>query len=183
MRPYAVTIPPSSVEEFAVVGDYIRLKTAAVPVTFVVEETGESVVLEPGDAVKLTRFNRVKVMHQSAIGHAIVFYVGNGTSAASSGEVSTTVKGGLAYDRGFSSIGTVSFAFKGATPAIFRRYFFMQNIGGTDLYVMPTWDAVLNQGIKLKPDASYTWDGWVPSGSISAISSAAGGLISWIEGQ
>ena len=79
MRAYAVTIPAGSVEEFAVIGDYIRLKAAGVSVSFTVEEIGESVELEQGDAANLSRFRRLKVRHASGADQAIVFYIGNGT--------------------------------------------------------------------------------------------------------
>lgn len=107
--------------------------------------------------------------------------VGAANAVSVSGDVSTIVKSGVTYAKSVYTAGITSVLLRGSPPTP-RRYFFMQNVGVTTIFVIPIGVAALNTGIKLKPDDSYTWDAWVPNESLYAISDAAGGLLSWIEG-
>ncbi|MHB1430404.1 MAG: hypothetical protein ACYCVW_17105 [Rhodocyclaceae bacterium] len=189
MRPYAVTIPAGSVEEFAVVGDYIRLKTASVPVQFVVEETGESIELEQGDAANLSKFRRVKVLHADAAQQAIVFYVGNGTSADSSKVggsigISSMPAVAVAMTQTANAVGVASAQLVAANAA--RRFLLIQNTDAAANVFLNVAGAaaVLDQGIKLPPGASVLFDVATPSGAVFAIASAAtaAGAVVVVEG-
>lgn len=189
MRPYAVTIPAGSVEEFAVVGDYIRLKTASVPVQFVIEETGESIELEQGDAANLSQFRRVKVSHGEAVDQSIVFYVGNGTSADSAKvggaiDVASLPAGAVAMTQTANAVGVASAQLVAANAS--RRLLMIQNNdAAADVFLDVTGAAaVLNQGVKLGPGDSLTLDVWTPSAAVFAIASVAtaAGAVVVVEG-
>lgn len=177
MKPYAVSIPAGSVEEFAVVGDYIRLKTAAVPVSFTVEETGESIELEQGDAANLSAFKRVKVAHKDAAAQAIVFYVGNGTSADSAkvgGSVSVAsvpdVKSApAAYAQTAPVVGVASGQLLAAKAD--RRFLLVQNKHASQSIWINLAGAAATTagGVLLAPGASLLLDQAAPNGAINAI--------------
>lgn len=187
MKPYAVSIPSGSVEEFAVVGDYIRLKTAAVPVSFTIEETGESIELEQGDAANLSAFKRVKVAHKDAAAQAIVFYVGNGTSADSakiggSIAVASTPSPAVPYTQTAPAVGTASGLLVAANAA--RRVLLVQNnsTGGQNVFLNLAGGAATTGGVKLAPGASLVLDVATPSGAVNAIADAAGAVVVVVEG-
>lgn len=190
MKPYTLVLPVGQPIDLAVVGDYVRLKGALVPVVVRCEETGESVELEPGDDARLTRFTRISVMHASGTQQSIVLYVGNGTSAGSSkvggsvsvsGDVSNVPKAGTIYGKSVATVGTSSTQVRNVDEL--RRYWFMQNVGATTIYVQINGTAVIGNGIKLLPNDSFVFDAYVPTDTFYAISDAAGGLLSWIEGR
>jgi hypothetical protein len=84
MRPYVQKIAAGAREDYPVKGDYIRLKTASVPVTFEGRDSGFKVTLEQGDSVRLKEFQAVIVSHGDAAEQTVTFYVGNGESLDSS---------------------------------------------------------------------------------------------------
>lgn len=185
MRPYAVTIPAGSVEEFAVVGDYIRLKTASVPVQFVVEETGESIELEQGDAANLSAFKRVKVMHFSGANQAIVFYVGNGTSADSAkvgGSVAVSQLPVAAVVQSAPAVGTASVQMLAANLA--RKLLLLQNGNAAAKVWVNLAGAAASSadGVLLAPGASLLLDVCCPTAAIFAISDTAGAALVVVEG-
>lgn len=84
MRRYVLMVPAGTSEEFKLVGDYIRIKSAAVALIIESPDTGETVELEEGDAAKLTRFERLRLSHSNATAVTVTLFIGaNGTEADS----------------------------------------------------------------------------------------------------
>lgn len=189
MKPYAVSIPAGSVEEFAVVGDYIRLKTAAVPVSFTIEETGESIELEQGDAANLSAFKRVKVAHKDAAAQAIIFYVGNGTSADSakvggSVSVSSTPAPVTTFTQAGATVGIASAQLLAANAA--RRFLMVQNNDATAIVYLNLTGAAaaVAGGVNLSPGGSLVLDVALTGAAINAIANVAtaAGAVTVVEG-
>lgn len=190
MRQITLKVQAGKVEEIAVDGDYVRVKSAGVPVRIEAESGQVDATIEQGDALNLKPFKRLRVSHSDAAEQTITLMIGNGTSADSakvggqvsvSGDVSTVVKSSVIYGKNTAVIGTVGSSVRGIPPTP-RRYIFLQNLGTTDIFLMFGANAELNKGYKLVPDASLTFDTWCPNDMLYAISSAAGGLLSIVEG-
>lgn len=190
MKSITIKVASGSTEEIAVVGNYVRIKTASVAVRIRDMHSDVDATIEQGDALNLKPFTRLRVSHSDAADQSITLLIGDGTSADSakvggsvavSGDVSTLIKAGTTYGKNTSTIGVVGGSVRGIPPTQ-RRYWFMQNMGATTLFVMPSSVPALNTGIKLLPGDSFVWENWVPQETIYAISDAAGGLLSFIEG-
>lgn len=187
MKPYKTTIPAGGVEEFAVVGNYLRLKSAGVPVVFTVEETGESIELEEGDAANLSDFKRVKVSHADVAAQSIIFYVGNGTSADSSKiggsiAIASTPSPAVAFTQAAPGVGVASAELLPANAD--RRFLLVQNTstGGQNVFLNLAGAAATTGGVKLAPGASLVLDVATPSAAINAIADAAGAAVAVVEG-
>ncbi len=84
MRQHTIIVPPGEAGFVLAVGDYVRIKSASVPVKILSEESNEYVELDQGDAVKLTKFSRLRITHGDVAEQTFVLMVGNGTYADSS---------------------------------------------------------------------------------------------------
>lgn len=190
MRQITLKVQAGKVEEIAVDGDYVRVKSAGVPVRIEAETGQVDATIEQGDALNLKPFKRLRVSHSDAAEQTITLMVGNGTSADSakvggslsiSGDVSAVQKTGQIYYQGNYAINAANTATR--PVLVGRRYLFLQNVGLTNIFIKIGSAAVLNQGIKLVPDASFVMDSYcVWDGNVNAISDAAGGNLTVIEG-
>lgn len=84
MRPYKIKIAPGEVYDLAAVGDYVRIKSAVVPVTVEATQNNESAELEQGDDVNLSPFSRLSLSHADLSEQSVTVYIGNGTRAGGS---------------------------------------------------------------------------------------------------
>lgn len=177
MRPYTLIIPAGAEDGLDVVGDYVRVKSAAVPVVVRCIDTGERVELEAGDSATLSKFSKLRVSHDSGTAQAVTIYVGNGTSANSSkvgGSVTSKPTTGAAVSH---AQGTVTNASGQIRPANSERvYLLIQNRDAAGaIYVnLNGVAATAANGIKIPPGGYYeTNAAWCPVGVITAIGDIA----------
>lgn len=182
MRQITLKIAPGQSEDIAVVGDYVRVKTASVPVRLRDEIGALDASIEQGDALSLKPFETLRVSHADAAEQTITLFIGLGTRADSS-KVGGSIN--LAAARAFSqssvAVGAASVQVAAANSA--RAMLLIQNTstGGQDIYLSFS-GAATTAGIKLTPGASVLLDAATPSGAVNAIASAAGGAVAVVEG-
>ncbi|MHB1430381.1 MAG: hypothetical protein ACYCVW_16990, partial [Rhodocyclaceae bacterium] len=137
-----------------------------------------SIELEQGDAANLSKFRRVKVLHADAAQQAIVFYVGNGTSADSSkigGSIAVSSLPSNAITMTQSTIDITAASSIVVPVKANRKFLMMLNISDTITiwFNLRGGSATLGRGFKLSPGESLTLDVWVPDSYIAAIGTAA----------
>lgn len=178
MKPITLKIAPGTSEEIAVTGDYVRVKTASVPVRIEAENGEADDTAEQGDALNLKPFTRLRVSHSDAAEQTITLQIGNGTSADSArvgGRVDVQSLPATAgpMTQAAPAVGLVSTQILAANAS--RRFLEIQNNDpAADVYVNLAGDpASAATGIKLAPGDAKILDVRVPDAAIFAIASAA----------
>lgn len=173
MKPYNIVVPTGQASEFAVGGNYIRLKSASVPITFNVFETGESITLDAGDDVHLSPFTRLSLSHSSGIDVPIVFYVGNDTSAGSSKIGGSIVLSGQQGGLNFSLVVLTASVSLLALPANSnRRILLLQNKHASAVVWVGFGITPVNSSrdLRLKSGEGILFDSFCPSSAIYLMS-------------
>ncbi len=76
MKPESLLIGVNQQEKYDVSGNYIRLSSASVPITFKTVN-GDNVTLEQGGAARVSSFNYLLISHSDAAIQDIKFYIGD----------------------------------------------------------------------------------------------------------
>lgn len=177
MRQIKLKIGVGSGEDIAVVGDYVRVKSAGVPVRI---ESGDGAVdatIEEGDALNLKQFDRLRVSHDSGAEQEITLLIGNGTSADGSKvggslEVSSRAS---SYDQKNVVVNVASVLLLAANSA--RRFLLVQNNHSAfNLWLNLKGAAATTNGVKLPPGGSILLDSACPTGAIYAIGETAANM-------
>lgn len=85
MKPITLSIPTGREVKFPLVGNYLRLKSSAVPIHAKSRQNDEEFIFEDaGDDVIFTPFTSMWLSHDDAADQEIVLYVGTNTKASSS---------------------------------------------------------------------------------------------------
>lgn len=190
MRQITLKIAAGQTEYVALVGDYVRIKSAAVPVRIQAENGAVDATVEDGDALNLQPFTSLLVSHSDAAEQTIALMIGNGTSAdgakvggavSVSGDVRTLPKGiDIASSTVALEAGAVT-VIKGAELG--RVLFFAQNTGAVDVALgfsnVPTEST---NRLILAPGQSIMFDRVVPTGGVRAIAIGGAGQISFMNG-
>lgn len=186
MKSITLKISPGVPESIAIVGDYIRLKSAGVPVRIQSESGDVDATVEQGDALNLEPFSRVIVSHADAAEQTVTMLIGNGTSADSakvggSVAVSYMPATAQAMTQSAPAVGLASAQILAAKPD--RRFLMLQNKhASAKIHVNLTGAAAAAaDGIMLSPGASLVLDVCVPSGAITAISDVDAITITAVE--
>lgn len=175
--------------KFNIPGRNFRLieTTGPVNVTFYRRgaEIAESVQVEAGYSEKWEQDSEgfEQVEFYSATAQTIKFAVRMESSVSydrAVGNVAVTnVNGVMAQST--PTIGTTVFAPRPTNTG--RRYLFVQNQSpSADLWMNLTTNAAVGNGIKIPPGGSMEFQGFVPTGSVSLIASAAGTPVYIMEG-
>ena len=182
MRPYTIKIGVGEVYELAVVGDYVRIKTATVAVTIESPENNEQAELEQGDDISITAFSRLRIWHSSTAEQTVIIYIGKGTRAGSS-----KIGGSVSVSGGSISVSNISGAFVNSAKTVTnvsaqllagnaaRRFVMIQNKdpAGNIWVTLDGSAATSANGVKLAPGASLILDVYAPIGEIMAIGDIA----------
>lgn len=174
MRQITIKVGVGSGEDIAVVGDYVRIKSAGVPVRI---ESGDGKVdatIDEGDALNLRRFERLRVSHTSGAEQVITLLIGDGTSADGSkvgGSVEVSSRA-VPYAQTAPAVGLVSVLLLAANSA--RRFLLVQNNDTSlNMWVNLDGNAATTAGVKIPPGGSILLDSACPSGAIYAIGEGA----------
>lgn len=84
MKRYPFKVPPGENLQVQVVGDYVRVESAAVAVIIEDPDGSQLVHLEEGDDARLQPFKHLYLRHDDAATQAVVIAVGQGTQKSSS---------------------------------------------------------------------------------------------------
>lgn len=84
MRQMNLKVGAGEILQIGAVGDYVRVKDSAVAVRVESPDLGEYLQMEAGDAVILSRFNRLNISHDDAAEQDVSLLVGDGTRSESS---------------------------------------------------------------------------------------------------
>lgn len=203
MRPYKLRIPAGEQVEIIAPGNYLRVKSAAVPVLMQSPENSEEAELDQGDAIELSPFNRLLLSHSDAAEQTVIVYIGRGTSMVSS-QVggSVTVSGtvevandtgnplptvatpAVAMSQAAATVGVASAQLLAAKPA--RKFLMVQNNDATaNVYLnLSGAAATVEGGVKIAPGGSLLLDVATPSAAITAIAdvATAGNAVTVVEG-
>lgn len=205
MKSITLKIAAGNPEDIGVSGDYVRIKSASVPVRIEAENGQVDATIEEGDALNLKQFTRLRVSHADAAEQAITLLIGNGTSSDSarvggSIDVSTMPAVNVAtmpavdvatmpavarpMTQTASAVGVASAQLVAANAA--RRFLLIQNTDAAASVFLNVAGAaaVLDQGVELPPGASVVFDVATPAGAVFAIASAAtaAGAVVVVEG-
>jgi hypothetical protein len=187
MRPYTLKIPAGSEITLPHIGNYVRIKSATVPINVRVLESNESVQLEQGDDATLTAFERLEVSHSDGAEQTVILYVGNNTRQGSS-----KVGGTLQVNPTQSSTGSQAAAVVGVASAQLlaansnRKFLLIQNINPTGEITLNLFGAaaVIGAGPVIAPGETFKLEGmWMPTAQINAIGTAAGIACVVLEAQ
>ena len=187
MKSITLKIAPGSFEEPGLVGDYVRIKSASVPVRIETESGQVDAIIEQGDALNLKPFTRLRVSHSDASEQTITLLIGNGTSADSA-----KVGGSLAV----ASLPSVAVPFTQTAPVMglasalivaanaSRRFLWLQNNhASAEIRLgMAGGAAVAGAGPRLSPGASVLLDVATCSNAVYGISDTAGVALDVVEG-
>lgn len=194
MRPYTLKIGVGELAQIQAIGNYIRVKTSAVPLLVEVPENSESAELEQGDAVELTAFNRLRISHASGSEQTVKIYIGRNTRLVSaqvggavtvSGSVEVTNDSGNALP--VTNASPVQAAFTNAAAIVTnasgqliaanatRKFMLVQNkdAAGNIYLNLGGAAATVASGVKIPPGGSLLLDNTVPTGAIFAIGDIA----------
>lgn len=183
MRPYVQKIAAGAREDYPVKGDYIRLKTASVPVTFEGRDSGFKVTLEQGDSVRLKEFQAVIVSHGDAAEQTVTFYVGNGESLDSSqvgGSVQISNVNG-SFTQPQASVTNAVSTLLAANAA--RRYLLIQN-NDASAVLRVTVDGSApsaTKGFRIAAGDSLEIHSYSPTGAIKGFMETATGTANNVE--
>lgn len=197
MKSITLKIAAGNPEDVAVSGDYVRIKSASVPVRIEAENGQVDATIEEGDALNLKPFTRLRVSHADAAEQTITLLIGDGTSSDSARvggsvnvsamprvDVATMPAVARPMTQTANAVGVASAQLVAANAA--RRFLLIQNTdAAADVFLnVAGAAAVLNQGIKLSPGASVLFDVATPDGAVFAIASAAtaAGAVVVVEG-
>lgn len=181
MKSLTLKIKNGVPETIGISGDYVRVKTASVPVRIQVESGDVDATIEQGDALNLKPFTRLVISHADAAEQTITLLIGDGTSADSAkvgGSVAVT--GTVAVDDGgtFASsmapatIGLVAAAISPANAA--RRFLLIQNIDAAGvIWIRFNANPAIDGGIRLEPGAMLLLEKRAPAGNVQLISNIA----------
>lgn len=189
MKSITLKIAAGNPEDIGVSGDYVRIKSASVPVRIEAENGQVDATIEEGDALNLKPFTRLRVSHADAAEQTITLLIGNGTSSDSarvggSIAVAELPAVAVAMTQTANAVGVASAQLVAANAA--RRFLLIQNTDAAANVFLNVAGAaaVLNQGVKLSPGASVLFDVATPGGAVFAIASAAtaAGAVVVVEG-
>lgn len=186
MKSITLKIAAGNPEDIGVSGDYVRIKSASVPVRIEAENGQVDATIEEGDALNLKPFTRLRVSHADAAEQTVTLLIGNGTSADSakvggSVAVSYMPATAQAMTQSAPAVGLASAQILAAKPD--RRFLMLQNKhASAKIHVNLTGAAAAAaDGIMLSPGASLVLDVCVPSGAITAISDVDAITITAVE--
>lgn len=187
MKSITVKIAAGKSEEFALVGDYVRIKTASVPVRIETNSGGVDATIEQGDALNLSRFERLTLSHSDAGDQTFVLLIGNGTSSDSSkvgGNIAVSAMPSRAVPLSQTSVAVGVASVQVAAASAVRSLLLIQNTstGGQDIFVNLGAAAAAVTDLKMAQGASLLLDVATPSGAVNAIASAAGGAVVVVTG-
>lgn len=178
MRPYKIKIPAGVQVEIIAPGNYLRVKSAAVPVLVQSPAQSEEAELDQGDAVELSPFSNLLLSHSNAAEQTVIVYVGKGTRMVSSQvggsvNVSSLPAPAAPVSQAAVSVGVASAQILPANAA--RRLLMVQNNdAAANVYLNIAGAAAsVAGGIKLPPGGSLLLDAATPSGAVSAIADVA----------
>lgn len=193
MKQITLKIAANSTEQISVVGDYVRIKTASVPVHIEAMDGQVDARMEQGDALNLKPFQRLSVSHDGAGEQEITLLIGNGTSADSAkvgGSMSISSLPAVtvsalpvaAMVQTAPAVGVASGLLVAANAA--RKFLMVQNNSASQDVCLNLAGAAatLAGGVKLAPGASLVLDVCCPSAAIYAIADAAGASVVVVEG-
>lgn len=177
MKQITLKILPGSVEEFGITGDYVRVKSASVPVRVEVENGQVDATIEEGDALNLKPFNRLRVSHSDAAEQTVVLFVGNGTSADGAKVGGSVAINSLPANNGDVSQSSFMATNGGASDAVAenlsRRFLLVQNTHASAvLYVAFGVDATTSNGMRITAGGSLLLDNFVPRSRVSLLGGA-----------
>lgn len=191
MKTKTLIIPAGGQEDFAIVGDYVRIKSASVPVRIQANNGQTDATIEQGDALNLKPFERLTLSHAGAAEQTIVLLVGDGTSTDSAKVGgSVAVSGVVATTSDPIAIGFETNTAAAVTSTVLRpndptrKFLSMQNTGATNIWFRftDTGNAAVGVGFLLGPGASATYANPCPTTRIMYISDAPGGYIAVVAG-
>lgn len=178
MRPYKLKIPPGEQVEITAPGNYLRVKSAQVPVRVMSPENSEEAELDQGDAVDLSPFTVLMLSHSDAAEQSVTIYVGRGTRMVSSQvggsvNVSSLPSPAVPVTQAAVTVGVASAQILAARAA--RRLLLVQNNDATaNVYLNLTGAAAaVAGGVKIAPGGSLLLDVATPSEAVTAIADVA----------
>ena len=175
MRQMTVKVSPGLAVDLGAVGDYVRIKKAAIAVRIESPDNGEFLDLDQGDSASLSRFERLRISHSDAAEQSIVLLIGNGTSADSSKVGGSVSIAGSAVGMSSAQVTVTNVSAQIAPANVSRRILCIQNndaVGNVFVNLAGAAATVLN-GIKIPPGGVLLLDNVVPSGAVTAIGSIA----------
>lgn len=187
MRQLSIKVAPGDIQQLAVVGDYVRVRAAAVPVRIESPDNNDFLILEVGDAVTLRRFERLLISHDSGADQAVTLIIGLGERVESTSAMKLI--GGVDLNSGGEfTWGYVATAVAGAVmllPQNLNRKFLLI-VNSTALDAFYGFDnsigTTFGTGAILKANQSVCFDVRVPTSQIWMNSAAATKYFSWVEG-
>jgi hypothetical protein len=187
VKQITLKIAAGNAEEIGVVGDYVRIKTAQVPVRIEADKGQVDATIEEGDALNLQQFTRLRVSHSDAAEQTVTLLIGNGTSADSSkvgGSMAVASMPDVAvpFTQTAPVMGLASAAIVAANAS--RRFLWLQNNhASAEIRLgMAGGAAVAGAGPRLSPGASVLLDVATCSNAVYGISDTAGVALDVVEG-
>jgi hypothetical protein len=185
VRQISMIVGPADVQHIAIVGDYIRVRAAAVPIRIESPDNNDFLILEVGDAVTLRHFERLLISHDSGSNQSITLIVGNGERVESTSSMKIIDKVNPV------SQGPVTFsAFTANTTNsvvlpenLNRRFLMIQNRNPTiDIWVNFGAAAVLSGSVRIPAEGVLLLDSFVPTGAMNVISGSLNANCGLFEG-
>lgn len=177
MREFTLSIPAGEEVDLFAPGDYIRIKSAAVPVVVENRDAGDKVELSDGDDARLNRFNHLALSHASASVHVVKVMIGAGTSVGSARIGGSIAVSSLTPSRftGSNTQKTVTTASALLVAANANRaYLLIQNKDATgNIWIAFNASATPANGVKLGPGQSYELNCNIPTAVVYAIGDVA----------
>ena len=188
MRQVTIKVAAGATEEIGVVGNYVRVKAASVPVRIRAEAGQVDAYIEQGDALNLKRFAQLRISHADVAEQVITLMIGDDTSADSAKVGGSVAVSGVTNNGGFSegnaSIINGVYTLLNANAA--RRFLMIQN-NDTAVDAWLRFDGTagsVGQCFKLAANGgSIVFDTFCPTGPVSIAGSAAGtaNSVHWAE--
>lgn len=177
MRQITIIVKTGSSEEIAVVGDYVRIKSALVPVRIRDSLGALDATVESGDALNLKPFERLRVSHSDAADQTIVLFIGNGTTADGAKVGGTVSVSGVVNNGAVSQTSPVVTNASGlllAAKATRKMVLIQNKDAGGNVYVNYAGVAAsVANGIKIAPGAAMLLDVVAPTADIFAFGDIA----------
>lgn len=190
MKSYTIKIAAGQAFELAAVGNYIRVKTAAVALRVQSLENDVDIEIEQGEAALVMPFQRLRISHADAAEQSVILQIGNDSRVDSSKVAGSIAIATLpdvllengAYAQTNETIGVVSASLLAANAA--RRFLLLQNKHATgNVWVnLAGAAATTANGVKLSPGMSLLLDTFCPTGEIFAIGDVAHSDFVAVEG-
>jgi hypothetical protein len=177
MRQITLKILPGETAEVAQVGNYVRIRSALVPLRIENPEASEVIEADQGDDFQFSDFQRLRISHLDGSEQEVKLIVSRNKKAGSS-QVGGTVRlagqqGAFTHNHETVTDAAVSLL---AAANSTRRYLLIQNLDpAANMRIrLDGVDPTAITGIRLGPGDSLELASFVPTGAVKAILETAG---------